>query len=1147
VSNDISDIRLVIQVIANTSQLDKFAASMGKVNSATMAGQRMQSNAAAQVGAASRGWQKFSEKLAVTERKMDAVFRAGVHLQAMGRDLTGAGMALFNFAGDIVSRYAKYDFILRATGVALNTNVEWQKKLDKAIQDTAITLGKYKPEEVAEAYRLWGAATGDVVDSQASLARITKTVEKILIATGMAGGTVEGNIKGIYGVLKQYNMRMDDAGHVTEVLSVLTERTAANFGDLTGAFIYTGSAIGNVGGTFEDTAQVLGILADAGYRGSKAGRGLSMVFEAFLSPSTKKAEKALNALAKRASGGKKSWADLITPIKNGKRHFVGIRKTVDDLAKAMKDMGPIERQQAINAIFTNNAARAMLPTINAQIHLWDEQAKSGKKLTSIFDEQKYSLKTASSFFAQMSDQFKGSMDSLIGSFQNSLFPIMQMLAVEIMKIAGPILKFLSGKFKELAAWLEKNPALVELLVKFGAIAAIILVVVGSFFTLLGTIALFMSNIFLVGAALMPLVAIVAGLIAGIIALGIAFMNNTHGIRDAFGKLADAVKRFFDLFTGGDKGRTKMIEDITGALKDLSLLILDKVIDIMKGITDWLNSLSPADVENIKTLAINLGKVLAVLLGFKAATAIVGTVFGILKGAVMFLAGPIIGVVRGFLAFQGALQGIISILPMVGVAAGPISWIIMGIIAAIAAFVVAYETNFMGFKDFIDGIVNWLVNTALPAVIGFFNQIAAVVGPILAAIGDFITNSVIPALNQIVVWIGETFGPVVAQFLDMWNSISVFIGEVVNQISIFFGQLGDAIRTFFGFFGDSTNESKGTVDDWGTTIAAIMKGLGDFITNVVLPYFNGFFNFVKGIFEAIATVIKGAFQIIEGIFKVATALLTGNWSMFWDGIHDIISGAWDILVGVVKGIFGAIEQAIRTALGIVDGILKTIFGDGPGSFYGSIKGAIQTFAKFGGDLIGGIVKGIGDAINWAIKQVTGFMESIWKGVTDFFGIKSPSTLFADIGKNIVQGLWNGIVGLKDWITNKMMDFIKSVIPGPVLDALGIHSPSRVMAELGAFAVMGLAKGITDNANLVTDAMNAVTGSMVAVADSAAASVTLGDSTFNNVSSSSATKDINLNVNVESADGSVSSLDMNTLADLITGSSMTRALERMAATD
>jgi TP901 family phage tail tape measure protein len=84
-------------------------------------------------------------------------------------------------------------------------------------------------------------------------------------------------------------------------------------------------------------------------------------------------------------------------------------------------------------------------------------------------------------------------------------------------------------------------------------------------------------------------------------------------------------------------------------------------------------------------------------------------------------------------------------------------------------------------------------------------------------------------------------------------------------------------------------------------------------------------------------------------------------------------------------------------------------------------------------------------------------------------------FADAGKwlwnagvSIIEGLWNGIQSMGSWIASNVMGFIKSVVPGPVLSILGIHSPSRVFHEIGVNVSKGLANGILSGNQMVGQA-------------------------------------------------------------------------------
>ena len=61
---------------------------------------------------------------------------------------------------------------------------------------------------------------------------------------------------------------------------------------------------------------------------------------------------------------------------------------------------------------------------------------------------------------------------------------------------------------------------------------------------------------------------------------------------------------------------------------------------------------------------------------------------------------------------------------------------------------------------------------------------------------------------------------------------------------------------------------------------------------------------------------------------------------------------------------------------------------------------------------------------------------------------------------MKGLWEGIKNTKDWLVEKIKG-LGGVVTKAVKDALGIHSPSRVMRdEVGKFIPEGIAVGIKD---------------------------------------------------------------------------------------
>ncbi|MEU6168096.1 phage tail tape measure protein [Streptomyces tanashiensis] len=115
-------------------------------------------------------------------------------------------------------------------------------------------------------------------------------------------------------------------------------------------------------------------------------------------------------------------------------------------------------------------------------------------------------------------------------------------------------------------------------------------------------------------------------------------------------------------------------------------------------------------------------------------------------------------------------------------------------------------------------------------------------------------------------------------------------------------------------------------------------------------------------------------------------------------------------------------------------------------------------------LGRLPKMIGDffsrAKDAAIRKMAEMV--IWlRGLPGRIGaaVGNLKALLIDKGRNVVQGLWDGISAMGGWIKSKIMGWAKSVIPGPIADALGIHSPSKVTAAQGRWIARGLVVGMT----------------------------------------------------------------------------------------
>ena len=90
---------------------------------------------------------------------------------------------------------------------------------------------------------------------------------------------------------------------------------------------------------------------------------------------------------------------------------------------------------------------------------------------------------------------------------------------------------------------------------------------------------------------------------------------------------------------------------------------------------------------------------------------------------------------------------------------------------------------------------------------------------------------------------------------------------------------------------------------------------------------------------------------------------------------------------------------------------------------------------------------------------GLFYRAFAGVMNYFGVEMPGK-FTEFGsmlmQGMVQGITNGLTAVKDAITGAADSSITWF-----KEKLGIHSPSRVFAELGGYTMAGLEQGLTNN--------------------------------------------------------------------------------------
>ncbi|WP_052124676.1 phage tail tape measure protein, partial [Lysinibacillus odysseyi] len=132
-------------------------------------------------------------------------------------------------------------------------------------------------------------------------------------------------------------------------------------------------------------------------------------------------------------------------------------------------------------------------------------------------------------------------------------------------------------------------------------------------------------------------------------------------------------------------------------------------------------------------------------------------------------------------------------------------------------------------------------------------------------------------------------------------------------------------------------------------------------------------------------------------------------------------------------------------------------------------------------VGNMVSSVGKFFSDKVKTVQTKMAEVKQKIESKWGeaqafLKGINLL--QIGKDIVNGLITGISNKFDGVKKKVEE-LAGLIPEWAKDILGIHSPSRVMMELGEWVGIGLANGIKSTEQLNQQVMQSVTDGILAV--------------------------------------------------------------------
>lgn len=466
-------------------------------------------------------------------------------------------------------------------------------------------------------------------------------------------------------------------------------------------------------------------------------------------------------------------------------------------------------------------------------------------------------------------------------------------------------------------------------------------------------------------------------------------------------------------------------------------------------------------------------------------------------------GAGMGLLKGYRAAFAALWMIIKPAVMVLAMASPVAWALAAAITGLAlGFTYAYKniepfrnavnnviTVFKAFWQVLqgnsDGAASMLTSLGMSpentrAIISFGETVRGVIETIKQVFSGFAVfmqgifalfagdeengTALLKSLgmNQ------ETITTVV----NTVSSIKQAISEFLSEIWSFMTAIGTQIAQFWL---ENGSQIKQAFSDCWSVASEIIKSIMPIIVAVFQFAWPIIKEIVIGTLEAIRDFIQGILKVILGIVKVFSSLFTGDWAGVWEGVKEIWFGAleaiWGYLqlwgAGRVLKWLGKFGNDIGRLFGKFWGDIKKIWNDALADlyvFFGSKLETITRLAQSWGGMFKNFFVGIWDAIIGGIQnKMNNAVSAIgWVLGQAVNTVQRFVSYFFTIGQQMISGLINGIYSYANKLIDQVFNIGRS-IKDTITGFFRIHSPSRVMRDIGVYVGQGLDQGMDSMIN------------------------------------------------------------------------------------
>lgn len=780
---------------------------------------------------------------------------------------------IVDFGKQVVSVTASFeDAMLKVQSLSAATSEEYDKLSKAAIEYGSTTAWTSKDVADAMGYMaLAGFNTNEILASTSGMLSLASASgEQLATVTDILTDAMTG-----------FGDSASDAGRYADVLATVQAKTNTTVGMLGEAFKYVAPLAGAYGYSLEDVSTALGMMANAGVKGSMSGTSLSSI---------------ITRLGTNTDGCREKIEEMGIAFYNQDGTARSLTDVMLDLADKTKDMDVAQKSALAKTIAGQEAQKGLLAILNQG--------------SEAYKELNQQLKTVSESTESEAQKMADNMESGIGGAMRSLQSALEGFKISIgQRIIGPlgdqirekaawisgtltpaVTKFMdkminSGAWSKLNAFIKKTKnqiselstkVLQKVIQKAQEIASAVLPKVQSA----------IENIRGFIGKINPFVQQVIEKMMPLWEKGIDFVSNLFSskITNILGIIQRILPIVQDVIEKLTPPLMMIIDNVLPALQDAAMKLMSSLMDVGMSV---INAIIDAVVQLIPFLLQIIQEVLPMIMSMiPIIMQLVQAIIPVMMQIIQAVLPSLMNLIQAIIPM--IMQMIQSILP-------PLIQLIQSVIPVLMQIIESVLPVLMNLINTLLPIIMQIIETVLPIII---NLIEMLLPPLL---------EIIEAILPVVVTLIEALLPLLQPIIELMQPIIQLIMQIIEPLAQILKMILPPLIEIIKFL----------VDILIAFVIPYIQTVAHMLSTVLTTAIQVAMAIIETLRQVFATVFDAIKHVVETVVEFVSENIISKFGNVKDKVTEIFTGLKNTITSIFDGIWNSIKKVINSILGGVE--------------------------------------------------------------------------------------------------------------------------------------------------------------------------------------------------------------------------------------